>query len=201
MSLPSRTKILPDQIPVSPEALDAFSGQFREIAREQGLTVTQAGRYEAWVLAFLTWCREATSRRAETDRIEAFRTALCERSTVGEAAVREAMDALAFLLGTARGATAHLAAEGVEAESERKGAEDVQASVSEKEVFTLQACWDEKNQSEGTAGAAGRSSRDRTEEAEASTAELCIEHFQTQLDTLHAGTSQSEDVVEETGRQ
>ncbi len=194
MSFPSRTKILPDRVPLSSEDLNAFSQAFREDARRQGLTVQQSCRYEAWVLAFLAWCHEKPSRRLEPECIAAFRSALREEGTVEREAVTEAMDALSFLFGTAQNARDRLVADRQEDSGGRE-------SHSEKKILSLQANWQDGNDCPEQDDPTGGSSEAAGETDDGSTAEHCLEQFQSQLETLHSGGGEAEEAAKEKGNQ
>jgi len=117
--------------------------------------------------------------------MEAFRSALRERATVGKEAVNEAMDALSFLFGAAQAARDHLF---LNSRNERTDDDlDTREPYSQKEVLSLQVGWqngeastDQEDSSELSSGSA-----EKTDDA--STAEHCIEEFQSQLDLLHSG--------------
>lgn len=185
MSLPSRTRIFPDQVPLSREDLDAFSQAFRGAARNQGFTLRRAGRYEAWVLAFLAWCSEKPSRQLEVESMGAFRSALRERAAVGKEAVNEAMDALSFLFGAAQAARDHLF---LNSRNERMEDDpDTRESHSQKEILSLQVSWQSGGRSPDQEDSSELSSGSDEKTDDASTAEHCIEEFQSQLDLLHSG--------------
>ncbi len=190
MSLPKRAQILPDRVPISSEELDAFSQAFRDAAQKRGLTVQQSGRYEAWALAFLSWCHEEASPGEEAERIEAFRTALRERGAVGEEAVHEAMDALSFLFGAARTALGTLTIDDFEEGTrEERGAH---RPLSDKEVFTLQTHWEEGHDCPEQNASSDSPSPGDDDSDGGSTADHCIQDFHAQLDTLHSAESDSE---------
>jgi hypothetical protein len=183
----------------------------RRCARQKGLSPAVAERYQAWILAFLSWCRDHPPHRVDRGRIGAFQEALQQSADAGEKEVYQAMDALAFLFGAADEVVPLLAAHDASPEdgtASASPAESGGALGDEDRPQTLQVGWQSGAEAsdetirapqipparapdpplDPPADAEGEDEpgEDEPEEEASSTAELCIERFQMQVESLHA---------------
>lgn len=178
---------------------DQLTHAVRRCAREKNLSRAVTDRYEAWIFVFVSWCYEHPPHRVDQGRIGAFQEVLQQSADAGEKEVYQAMDALAFLFGTADEVTSLLdswdasskegtAPASIEESGSRSGDEDG--------LQTLQVGWQSGPDTplDRTADAEGE---EESEEGEFSTAELCIERFQAQVESLHAPDAEASDSSEE----
>lgn len=177
----------------------------RRCARQKDLSSSVTDRYQAWIFAFVSWCRKHPPHRVDRDRIGAFQEALQQSADAGEKELYQAMDALAFLFGAADEVMGLLASWGVSSEDGAASAfrsDSGSRAGDEDGPQTLQVGW----QSGPTASADTiqapqiplerapnaplPASTDADEEEESpeasSTAKICIERFKTQVESLHA---------------
>jgi hypothetical protein len=122
------------QVPFSHRILQEISQAFRRDARREDLSEEKAGRFEAWVLAFVSWCAgqdsecpvqesgaydsgEVEASEVKACRIGAFQVALRGRPECTQQEAIEAMDALAFLFGAAGETKAALRSAGFSVEN------------------------------------------------------------------------------------
>jgi hypothetical protein len=181
----------------------------RRCARGQGLSASVTDRYQAWIFVFVSWCHEHPPHRVARCRIGAFQEALQRSADAGEEEVYQAMDALAFLFGAADEVASLLVSpeaapqnEGEPTSAEEPGSTAEAAPGGEDAIRTLRLGWQSGSEASGDTirapqipletapGAPLAETTDAGEEEEmtegASTAELCIERFQMQVESLHA---------------
>lgn len=172
-----------DRLPLSKSVREKLLVAFRRAAREEGLSSGVTDRYEAWCLAFLSWCLGSPPRPARPEQIGDFRKAL-ERAGTDEDRICEAMDALAFFFG-AVGADDILSSESVG----RSGPRTIELSVpradeplEDDELRTIRIGWQAETGDQG---------EEQSSMRRQSTAELCLEHYQAQIEALHGpGTNE-----------
>jgi len=193
------------RVPLSTRELAELSRSFRRAARESGFSTGRAERYETWMLAFVSWCWDHDPGCVSPDRIGGFRSALDASSDTDSEQVGEAMDALAFLFGSARDALAVLSATGLceSTRDEEAGPKDRSSNVGFR---TIDVGWrGAAGGGDGHASATGTTmgrpdrSRDKApdefaEEGGASTAEICIQRYQDRLESLHPSDRHAERV-------
>jgi hypothetical protein len=206
----------PKPLPWSDQALEHLCKTLRATAQQYGFSPRQRDRYEAWILAFLSWCAEhvsteATPPKVDPSHIGAFQKALRTRTDTTEAEVYEAMDALSFLFGAVARADESLTVlpNGIVFGPRQKSGRASEASTAPNALRTLQLGWQKgtiASVSEATTG----SSPDRLEKppeegasdsnaddgepqtAPASTAKAHLRRYQTQLESLHASDSSAD---------
>lgn len=199
----------------------------RRCARQQGLSSAVAERYRAWIFAFVSWCRDHPPDRVDRGRIGAFQAALQQSPDVTREEVYQAMDALGFLFGAADEVVPLLTTPDASPESETASGPTAGPDAAsgttpgdEQALQTLQVGWqsgaeasgdtirapqiplelapgtplDQATDEEGENEEGG----EVPEDEEPSTAELCIERFQTQIESLHASDANGS---EPTGRE
>jgi hypothetical protein len=187
----------------------------RKAAQRTGISRSVADRYQAWTVAFVSWCHQSPSGHVGPDRIDAFRRALRDRTEMETEAVYEALDALAFFFGAVEEAESLLASiappsDSRTAETASRGRpteEENTDAHTEDRIRSLRIGWQNgtdappppaspaRSPSQTTADSSGGTSasgddpanEDEQEEG-ASTAEVCIRRYQTQLESLHAAT-------------
>ena len=193
------------RVPLSTRELAELSRSFRRAARERGFSARRAERYETWMLAFVSWCWDHDPGCVSPDRIGGFRSALDASSDTDSEQIGEAMDALAFLFGSARDALAVLSATGM-CESARDDEASPRDRSSNVGFRTIDVGWrgaagggDGQASATGTTMDRPNTSRDNApdevaEEGGASTAEICIQRYQDRLESLHPSDRHGERV-------
>lgn len=202
-----------NQIPLTDQQLDAFSRAFREDAQGEELSGERVRRFEAWTLAFLSWCNEKVDSdgadRARSCRIGDFQVALRGRPEISRKEAQEAMDALGFLFGVAGETRSMLRSAGFSLEGPTSGTkQDAAEADSGTEIQTLQAGWWEEGDLENRAAGRGVGpsqgtpsetsassehgssvSRPTSQEDASSTAKAFVRAFQDELESVHASGS------------
>jgi hypothetical protein len=196
----------PEPLPWSNRALEQLCETLRSTAEKYEFSPRRTDRYEAWILAFLSWCSghlstDAASPTVDPSQIEDFREALRSRTDSTTDELHEAMDALSFLFGAVAQADGSLAVlpDGVVFGPQTTPG-STEANTPSDALRTLQVGWQKgtiASVSEATSGSSpnrlekphedpGDDSNGETSETTPSTtAEAYLEQYQTQLDSLH----------------
>lgn len=116
-----------DQIPLSHQTLRNVSRAFRRDARREELTPKKAELFEAWTLAFVSWCAGRDVEGCGAGQVRAcqigeFQVALRGRPETTHREAVVAMDALAFLFGAAEETKSALRSAGFSVENGEKPA-------------------------------------------------------------------------------
>jgi hypothetical protein len=193
-------------LPWSNRALEHLCEALRTTARKYGFSPRRTDRYEAWILAFLSWCGEHLSTDADPPKvdpshIETFREALCTRTNTTTEELHEAMDALSFLFGAVARADESLAVlpDGIVFGPQTTAQED-NTNTPPDALRTLQVGWQKgtiASVSEATSGSppdrlekppeerATAPDGEASDSSPSSTAKDYLQQYQTQLDSLH----------------
>ena len=205
----------PKPLPWSDHALEHLCETLQATAQSYGFSPRRTDRYEAWILAFLSWSGERVSSDAAAPTVDpsdigAFRNALRTRTDTTTGEIYEAMDALSFLFGAVARADESLTIlpDGVAFEPEEPSRTSHKADASSDGLRTLQIGWHQETTaavSEATSDAAprpletppdNRAADSRTDDqassSSASTAETYLQEYQMQLEALHVSDSDAD---------
>lgn len=214
--MPPGTSAVASQIPLSEEQLDEFARAFQRDAREHGLSPERVHLFEAWTLAFLSWCAGEASGLDSPDRLSScrigeFQVSLRGQPETSQTDALKAMDALAFLFGAAQETKSMLRSVGfaVEGLSSQKS-QDVAESAPSERIRTLDVGWRDEGEPEddeaarrsdrfqdpvpkkGASAERGASiSRPTSQEDASSTAKAFVRAYQSELESLHPSDSSS----------
>ncbi len=193
------------QIPFSEQTLREISQAFRRDARREDLSEHRAERFEAWALAFASWCVDqevgpCDPGEVSTCRIGAFQVALRGHPETTRREAIEAMDALAFLFGAAEETKSTLCSAGLAVENERESSSESVAEAertdepSDDRPGGVFPGWpDEETDGETDTGesTAGRDPvpRPTSHEDASSTAKAFVRAFHNELDSMHDAPS------------
>ncbi len=177
----------PKPLPWSDQSLEHLCEVLRTTADEYGFSPRRADRYEAWILAFLSWCGEHAASDASPPTVDPcdigrFREALRTRTSTTTDEVHEAMDALSFLFGAVAQADESLtmlpSGTMVGLGTSRQATKPPSSSDA---LHTLQVGWQKE-----------ASTSISNSDAPSSTAKAYLEQYQTQLEALHVSSSDAE---------
>lgn len=202
--MPPGISTVANQNPVSQQVLQKVSSAFQRDARREGLDEEKKSRFEAWALAFISWCaREESgvcdSGEVRTCRIGEFQVALRGQPEITRQEAVEAMDALAFLFGAAEEAKSALRSLGFSVEKQASSPGDSSfgksstGEPSADEARRVFPGW--PNEEEGAGETTTEDSlstnqntvsRPESHEDASSTAKAFVRAFHSQLDSMHA---------------
>lgn len=209
--MPPGVSAVTNQIPFSEQTLRELSQAFRRDARRENLSETKAERFEAWALAFASWCADQELDTCDTDevstcRIGAFQVALRGHPETTRREAIEAMDALGFFFGAAEETKSALCSAGLAVENREESssetaveAERTDESSDDRPGGVFPGWPDEKTDGETDTGegTAGRHPvpRPTSHEDASSTAKAFVRAFHSRLDSMHdAPSDESEEV-------
>ncbi len=201
--MPPGISAVRNQIPFSRQILEEISRAFRRDAQREELSEHKSKRFEAWALAFVSWCASqepvsCDSGGVRTCRIGEFQVALRGRPEATRREAVEAMDALAFLFGAAEETKATLRSAGLTVENEGGSSEE---HVSEEEPpadkrdrsamnQTFPGWPGKEAESEASLTESSTSNRDpvsrpSSHQDASSTAKAFVRAFHSQIDSMH----------------
>jgi hypothetical protein len=140
---------LTDRSPLTESTCAQLAYAFCRAAQETGLSRATTDRYQAWAVAFLSWCQETAPHCVHAGRIGAFERALRERPGIEEASVHEALDALGFLFGAVENIESILPSGGTGAEKQGEGdrnaaPQDKNGASADNTIQSLRIGWQDE---------------------------------------------------------
>ena len=208
---------LTDRSSLSASTCAQLAYAFCRAAQHTDLSRAATDRYQAWAVAFVSWCRETAPHHVGLDRIGAFERLLRERPGMEEEAVHEALDALAFLFGAVENVESILPSGEAGPEKRMQDDRTVSPEVgngesADKSIQSLRIGWqDETDPADAPSTTVYPSPQRRPESSNVADApdeengkerlaETWIQQYQSQLTSVHATNDPAAEAPQSTTR-